>query len=76
MVKEKETQEKPNLKTEKTVKKRYAWFVTNILKQVCNVEVVIDGIITSVKEQLRRKSRNCTQRKHATYVNRTKTQSQ
>ena len=56
--------------------KRYAWAVTNMLKQVCNVEVVIDGITTSVKEQLRRKSRNCTQRKHTTYLKRTKTQNQ
>ena len=39
-----------------------------MLKQVCNVEVVIDGILTSVEEQLKRKSRNCTQRKHTTYV--------
>ena len=30
---------------------------------------------TSVKEQLRRKSRNCIQRKHTTYVKRTKIQS-
>ena len=53
------------------MKKRYAWAVTNILKQV-----FIDSIITSVKEQLRMKSRNGTQRKHATYVKSTKTQSQ
>ena len=58
------------------VKKRDAWDVTNLLKQVCNVEVVIDGIITSVKEQLRRKSKNCTYRKHTTYAKRTKNQSQ
>ena len=45
-----------------------------MLKQVSNVEVAIDGIITSVKEQLRRKSRNCIQRKHTTYVKRMKTQ--
>ena len=77
MIKEKETLEKPNPKTQqKTMKKRYAWAVTNILKQVFNVEVVIDSIITSVKEQLRMKSRNGTQRKHATYVKSTKTQSQ
>ena len=36
----------------------------------------IDGIATNVKEQLRRKSRNCTQRKHTIYVKKTKTQSQ
>ena len=58
------------------VKKRYAWDVTNMLKQVCNAEVVIDGIITSVKEQLRRKSKNCVHRKHTTYAKRTETQSQ
>ena len=32
--------------------------VRNMLKQVCNLEVFIDGITTNVKEQLRRKSRN------------------
>ena len=50
--------------------------VTNMLKQVCNVEVLIDRIITSVKEQLRRKSRNYTRRKHTICVKRSKTQSQ
>ena len=40
------------------------------------LEVAIDGITTNVKEQLRRKSRNCTQRKHTTSVKRTKTESQ
>ena len=34
-----------------------------MLKQVCNVEVVIDGITTSAKGQLRKKSRKCTQSK-------------
>ena len=35
MTKGKETSEKPNLKTyQKMVKKRYAWDVTNMLKQV------------------------------------------
>ena len=58
------------------VKKRYAWDVTNMLKQVCNAEVVIDVTITSVKEQQRRKSKNCTHRKHTTYAKRTKTQTQ
>ena len=47
-----------------------------MLKQVCNAEVSIDGIITSVKEQLEKKSRNCTRRKHTTYVKTTKTPSQ
>ena len=61
-------------KKQKKLKKRYAWDVTNMLKQVCNVGVAIDGINTNVKEQLRRKSRNCTQRKHTTYVKRIKTQ--
>ena len=55
--------------------KRYAWDVTNMLKQVCNVEIVIDGI-TRCKETTEKESRNCTQRKHTTYVTRTKTQSQ
>ena len=32
------------------------------------MEVVIDGITTNVKEQMRRKPRNCNQRKHATYL--------
>ena len=55
MTKQKEKLGKPNLKRQqKAVKRRYAWAVTNMLKQVCNVEVVIDGIITSVKEQLTR----------------------
>ena len=58
------------------MKKRYAWYVTNKLKQVCNVEFVIDSITKNVKEQLRRKSRNCTQKKHTTYVKRAKPQSQ
>ena len=48
-----------------------------MLKQVCNMEVVIkDSIITSVKEKLGKKSRNCTQRKHTTHEKRTKTQRQ
>ena len=46
------------------MKKRYGCDVTNILKQVCNVEVVIDDINTNVREQPGRKLRNCTQRKH------------
>ena len=50
------------------VKKRYAWDVTNMLKQVCNAEVVIDGTITSVKEQQRRKSKNCTHSKHTIHM--------
>ena len=48
------------------------WNVTNMLKQVCNVEVVTDGITTNATEQLRRKSRNCTQRNHNTYVKKRK----
>ena len=43
---------------------------------MCNVEVVIDGITINVKEQLKKKSRNCTRRKHLTYVKRTKAQSE
>ena len=39
-----------------------------MLKQVCNVEVVMDGITTNVKEQLIRKSKSCSQRKKFTYV--------
>ena len=35
-----------------------------MLKQVCNVEVVVAVIITSVKEQLRRKSKNCPEETH------------
>ena len=58
------------------VRKRYTWDVTNMSKQVRNAEEVIDGIITSVKEQLRRKSKNCIHRKHTRYAKRTKTQSQ
>ena len=58
------------------MKKRYEWDVTNILKQVCNVEFIIDSITTNVKEQLKRKSRNFTKRKHTTYVKRPKPQSQ
>ena len=46
------------------MKKRYGCDVTNMLKQVCNVEVVIDDINTNVREQPGRKLRNCTQRKH------------
>ena len=41
---------------------------------MCNVEVVIDSIIINVKEQLRKKSENYTQRKHTTYIKGTKTQ--
>ena len=42
-----------------------------------NTEVVlsvIDSIIINVNEHMRRKSRNSAQRKHTTYVKRTKTQ--
>ena len=46
---EKIGENKPQNITEKD-KKRYAWDVKNMLKQVCNVEVVIDGITTNMKE--------------------------
>ena len=48
------------------------WNVTSMLKQVCNVEVVTDGITTNAMKQLRRKSRNCTQRNHNTCVKKRK----
>ena len=52
------------------------WDVTNMLKQLWNVEAVTDGITTNAKEQQRRKSRNCTQKEPHYICKREKTQSQ